>query len=69
MKPFAKVSEVKAGTKLKADGDFTCIKENAVLTVEENDGGLFVPCKEGHHYIDGQLDDGDEYTGFWLADD
>lgn len=77
--PFAKKNEVQAGVKLVADGGFTCIAEGAILTVQADDKGeLFVPCagaadddaadEAAHrHYIDGQLDDGDEYIGLTLA--
>ncbi len=69
MTDWAKESEVKVGTELIADGGFTCIRENAVLIVKQDDGGLFVDCDdEGHkHYLDGQLDDGEVYIGFELA--
>lgn len=65
---YAKESEVKAWTVLIADGGFTCIRNDAVLTVREDVAGLFVDCEdEGHkHYLDGQLDDGDVYIGFRL---
>lgn len=57
MTNFAKVAEVKAGDKLKADGGFTCIAEGAILTVVENEmGELCVPCKKGLHSLEGQMD-------------
>lgn len=59
---YAKLSETKVGDKLVADGGFTCIKAGTV-EVFEDDGGLFVPCKAGNHYLDGQCDDGDHIVG------
>lgn len=65
---FAKTSEVGVGTKLIADGGFTCLDEGDVVTVGLNgDGDLVVPCSAGTHCLDGQLDDGDQYVGFTLA--
>lgn len=60
---YAAVAGVKAGDRLQADGDFTCIKANAVLTVKQDDDGLYVPCKDGGHHLDGQINDG-HYVGF-----
>lgn len=69
MPNWAKEREVTAGTELIADSGFTCIREDAVLVVKQDDGGLFVDCDdEGHkHYLDGKLDDGEVYIGFTLA--
>lgn len=64
---YAHRDAVKAGTQLRADGGFTCINEGAALVVEEDESGLFIPCEEGRHYIDGQLDNGDVYIGLTLA--
>lgn len=77
MPNWAKESEVKAGTVLIADGGFTCIKEGAELTVQESESGLYVLCSgpedadcnghdQEHHYLDGQLDDGEVYIGLSL---
>jgi hypothetical protein len=49
---------VKTGTTLIADEGFTCIKEGALLEVQaDHEGDLYVPCKHGAHYLDGQLDE------------
>jgi hypothetical protein len=66
MSGYAKESEVQAGTILIADGGFTCIKEGAELTVQNDpEFGLYVPCSDsgGKHMIDGQLDDRGHYIG------
>lgn len=67
MPPFAQIADVHEGTKLIADGGFTCLKAGAAVTVERGADGLFVPCADGKHFIDGQLDDGDEYIGLYLG--
>lgn len=78
---WAKFDQVKAGDVLIADGGFTCITEGRACEVKVDDKGLFVDCagsrftrppkdeaKYRHqHYLDGQLDDGDLYIGFTLA--
>lgn len=67
MNNYAHFDHVKVGTRLKADGGFTCIEEGSVLTVAEYGNELFVPCNCGQHFLDGQLDDGDRYIGFTLV--
>lgn len=53
---YARVGDVKAGDRLEADGDFTCIRKGAVLTVEDAGDGLKVPCRhQGGHMLDGQI--------------
>lgn len=69
---LAPVDAVRPGTRLIADGGFTCLKEGEIVTVEaESDGEMFVRCcasddgdygkpakdaREDHHGLDGQLD-------------
>ncbi len=48
-----KLSDVKPGDVLIADGGFTCIKEGTELIVSEK---LTVPCSHGEHSLDGQVD-------------
>lgn len=64
MSDYARIAEVKAGDTLLADGGFTCMSEG-IVTVEEDDDGLFVRCGEGKHYLDGQAE-GDVYIGLSL---
>lgn len=52
---YATVASTKAGDTVQADGDFTCIDANAVLTVGECADGLYVPCSDGKHLLDGQI--------------
>jgi hypothetical protein len=69
---WAKKSEVVAGTRLVADGGFICLCHGQVLTVEDDGTGdpfgtLFVQCRDGRHYLCGQLsDDLTEYVGLWI---
>lgn len=75
---FAKVEEVKEGMSLIADGGFTCLHDGDVLTVQKHPElaaanpdlpwlALFVPCSDGRHFLDGQIDDDGFYVGFKLA--
>lgn len=68
-RPWATVSETKAGSAVRTDGDFTCIAEGQVLIVQaREDGALFIPCDEGGHDLVGQLsDDGTHYVGLYPA--
>lgn len=49
-----KLSDVKVGDTIIADGGFTCMAPG-LKVVAEDDGGLFVSCDDGHHYLEGQL--------------
>jgi hypothetical protein len=67
MRQFASVHEVKEGSILVADDGFTCLRNGEVLTVQKDEEGLYVPCCDGQHYIDGQIsDDGKTYVGLTL---
>ena len=65
---WAREDQVVAGDVLVADDGFTCIEADARLIVEQAPHGLAVPCGEGLHYLDGQLDDEGRYVGFVKAD-
>lgn len=68
-RPWATVSQVQVGTVLEADGGFTCMAPGVPMRVVASDGGrLAVPCRDGLHAIDGQLDHdgGDFYVGLYL---
>lgn len=69
-RPWAQATQIKAGMKLKTDGDFTCIPEGQIVEVkvDENRRGFsrfFVDCKCGGHYLDGQVGDDGEVLGFY----
>lgn len=70
-RPYALVSQVKAGDVLEADDGFTCLDEGDRLTVEkDDDGSLFVRCSEGHHNLDGQIEgvlEKEHYIGLYLV--
>lgn len=66
-RPWATLSTLKPGDKLQADPGFTCIRANDILTIQGCEHGLFVPCSEGKHFLDGQADDGEHLVGFWQA--
>ncbi len=63
--------KVTVGTKLIGDAGFTCLSVNVVVdTLADETGELYVQCKDGRHYLEGQLDDaGENYIGFKLADE
>lgn len=69
-RPYAKLSELKVGDVLEADGGFTCIKKGAVLPIwVGNSGQLTVSCLlHGGHEIGGQADDGEHLVGFYKVE-
>lgn len=67
-RPYATVDEVVKGTVLVCDTSFTCVKENEVKIVKEDDGCKFFDCAAGSHDISGQLDEtGKFYIGLYIA--
>lgn len=63
---WAKLSEVKPGDRLIADGGFTCLVNKKSCTVHRDviSRELFVRCDDGEHYLAGQADDGEHLIGF-----
>ena len=75
------VTTCKAGDLLIADGGFTCIPEGTRCRVREDADSLYVSCqgpnleepikggrRRHRHYLDGQLNEADEYVGFYRAE-
>lgn len=62
----ALVKDVVKGSIVKTTIDFGCIKQGAELSVDSDKHGLFIPCCDGHHYLDGQID-GDMYVNLELV--
>jgi hypothetical protein len=62
-----KISEVKAGHTLIADGDFACIPKGSSNRVFIDEKGLlYIKCLHGDHYLEGQVDLGDNLIGLSL---
>lgn len=51
-----KLADIKIGDRVKTDGGFTCMAAGTKI-VEGDDDGLFIPCNDGKHYLDGQEDE------------
>jgi hypothetical protein len=62
-----KYDELCAGQVLVADRGFTCMDEGP-KTVHEDDDGLFVECRHGRHYLDGQARVFGVLVGFTLSE-
>lgn len=59
------IDDVRPGIRVKADGGFTCITPGAVLTIQVDEEGFpFVPCCEGGHWLNGQIDGNGNLIGF-----
>jgi hypothetical protein len=57
---YANVSEIIAGSKVRVDDGFLCMKENSLHEVQLSDeedtkGNLFIDCEHGKHFLDGQI--------------
>lgn len=44
---------------------FDCVSVGAVVTVKRNEHGLYFLCNKGKHYLDGQLNEHNEYVGLF----
>lgn len=65
---FAKIADVRVGSKLETDGGFTCMEKGHIKIVRQNKKGeLFVYCRDGEHYLGWQADDGDIYIGLYAV--
>ena len=69
-RPWAKLSELKAGDVVELDSGFTCASAG-FRTLKETKDGLAFDCAEGEaaHAIAGQADDGEHCIGIYRADD
>lgn len=58
-----KLSDLKAGDTLVADGGFDCLNlGQSCVVLRDADKRLYVSCSEGRHYLDGQVDHEDQET-------
>jgi hypothetical protein len=64
---YARQNEVREGTHLVTDAGFTCIGSGEIVEVFDDDG-LYFLCKDGRHYLSGQLERG-QYIGLTLRTD
>lgn len=51
-----KLTEVKPGMVLVADGGFPCLLNQQRCEVRADGDGLYIECNEGRHYLIGQID-------------
>jgi hypothetical protein len=63
---YAELSELRPGDVVQVDGGFSCIKDGEKRTVND-DGELWIACKDGRHYLSGQVDDGTACIGVYRA--
>ena len=62
---WAILSQVKPGDRLFTDDGFTCMRFGEAKIVRRNEEGqLYVPCRDGRHYLDAQLEHG-RLIGFY----
>jgi hypothetical protein len=63
-----KLSDLKAGDTIIADGGFTCMEAGPKKVHIAHDG-LYIICDEGRHYLVGQLDGDETLVGLEKTDD
>lgn len=64
-----KLGDIGAGDMVITDDAFTCIAPGMTSVVHHDDGSdeLYIHCSHGRHYLNGQLNDDDEYVGLQRA--
>lgn len=78
-RPYAKLSELKAGDWAELDDGFTCAPAGPVLLQADDKGKLYFACCGEHdhdegieanerHYVAGQADDGEHCVGVYIID-
>lgn len=63
---LVKLSELQPGDGIVTTREWGCLSSGVTRIVQRDDGGLYVVCGAGQHYLDGQLgefDDPDELAG------
>lgn len=72
-RPWAHTDELKPGHMIELDDGFTCVakkrspKYKRYHRVHRDGGGLYFECKEGKHYLAGQLGEHGELIGVYPA--
>lgn len=67
-RPWLTVAEAQPGARIQADGEFTFISRNATRTIQSDADWLWIDCRAGQHFLDGQLSaDGTHYIGLYLV--
>lgn len=63
-----KITDIKAGDVLIADGGFTCIRKGAECIVRGEGRRMHVLCDQGEHYLEGQVGEHGTIIGFSMRD-
>jgi hypothetical protein len=64
---WAILKTLKPGDRLFTDGGFTCMPDGELKIVRRDENGLYVPCRRGKHYLDGQLDERGRLIGLYRS--
>jgi len=59
---MVKLSDLNRGDIVEVDEHFTCMLAGQRM-VHKNSEGLYLVCKNGYHYLDGQADGNGELVG------
>lgn len=62
---WAKLSSLRHGDVVIADGGFTCMPAGQRTVYKGEDGCLYVSCRSGDHLLSGQADDGEHLVGIY----
>lgn len=63
---YAKLSELCVGSLVDVDKGFDCMRGRKVVYKDKK--GLYLLCSDGHHYLDGQLDDAGHLVGIYKSE-
>lgn len=64
--PYANTTNIAAGDTVRVDDGFTCMKKWSTKEVKvDPEGELYIDCKCGGHYLNGQLHRKHYYVGIY----
>ena len=66
-RPYLTKSALTKGMTVVLDGGFTCA-DAGETTVHQDEHGFYVECRDGHHYLDGQIEDGVHLIGVYAKE-
>lgn len=70
MTRWADIRKLRAGDKVNVDGGFTCLEAGEVVVQQHSQytgaAALYVSCRAGKHFLEGQCDDGIHCVGITM---
>lgn len=62
----ANIHELSVEDRVLCDDGFTCVAPWSIVTILQDEAGMYFECDEGKHYLDGQLGEGGTLVGLFV---